>query len=651
MTIFMSLALLLSSCSDALDVAPSGDISLEEVFSDNDRTMYYLNTCYSSLPNKGLHYFFWSRGPVNWCDDSWDADDLDVDWAASRRLYDGNASASSHPVWNTAQPDQEPLSRNYWQMYFSRIRNCGIFLQNIEKANVKSEDDRSRWTAEAHLLRAYYYMELLQWFGCGLPIIEESLTYTSDFSQTKRSSYYEVVQFIVKECDVALSCDQLPWRITSGSEEMRVTKALAWAIKSRMTLFAASPLYAGNENHWEEAYQTSKQALAALTANDYKLYDKVSRTSEWGPNAEHLHMPGYTTSGEAQDYNAYAALYNEYFCNSGEYSQSPADKETIFQLINNNGDVANVDGIGAICGYKTGTCPSQDLVDAYETVNGQTVLNLEKPYNDDMHLQPNYNSANAMYDPQNPYANRDPRFYASIYYNGSKRYCEWTIEDKEEVISFENYPGKKGRRTRIVATWDAYQKDDGTIENTPEPKTGRSMTGRTYTRTGYYERKFLHPNSGMNNRLGGARHKDFRLAEIYLNLAEAAANAGHEDEARTAMNVVRARVGMPAVPASVTGNALILRIHNERRVEFALEGNRYFDVRRWQSPEGDLSATDRWITGAHITHMKDGSYKYERTTLKERNCWSNKWLKVAIPLTEVNNMISITGENWQNPGW
>ena len=81
-------------------------------------------------------------------------------------------------------------------------------------------------------------------------------------------------------------------------------------------------------------------------------------------------MPGYTTSGEAQDYNAYAALYNEYFCNSGEYSQSPADKETIFQLIDNNGDVSNVDGIGAICGYKTGTCPSQDLVDAYETVNG-----------------------------------------------------------------------------------------------------------------------------------------------------------------------------------------------------------------------------------------------------------------------------------------
>lgn len=648
LTIGLSMVFMLGSCSDALDVAPSGYISYEDIFADNDMTMYYLNTCYSSLPNKGLHYFFWSRGPVEWCDDAWDADDLDVDWAASRLLYDGNASASSHPVWAVSG---ESLSMNYWQMYFSRIRNCGVFLQNIGTANVNSEDDRARWTAEAHLLRAYYYTELLQWFGCGLPIIEDPLSYDSDFSTVERGSYYDVVQFIIKECDTALECDQLPWRITTSGEAMRVTKALAWAIKSRMSLFAASPLYAEGENHWEEAYEISKAALEALTSNGYELYNAVSRTSVWGPDAEHLLMPGYTTSGEAEDYNEYAALYNEYFCNSADYSESPADKETIFQLIDNNGDVANVDGIGAICGYKTGTCPSQELVDAYETVDGQPVLNLEQPYNDEYHLEPNYNTANTMYDPQNPYANRDPRFYATIYYNGSKRYCEWTIEDQESELCFENYPGAQGNRTRIVATWDAYEDADGNIVNTQEPYTGRSLTGRTYTRTGYYERKFLHPNSGMNNRLGGARHKDYRLAEVYLNLAEAAANAGYEDEARAAMNVVRERVGMPDVTSSVTGNDLILRIHNERRVEFALEGNRYFDVRRWQTSDGDLSDTDHWITGAHITHMYDGTYTYERTTLKERNCWPNKWLKVAIPLTEVNNMIAITGEDWQNPGW
>ena len=88
----------LSSCSSVLDEAPSGKISIEEVFRDNDMTMNYLNTCYSSINAKGCLYFFWSRGPVNWCDDAWDADDLDVNWAASRRYYDGNASASDFPA-------------------------------------------------------------------------------------------------------------------------------------------------------------------------------------------------------------------------------------------------------------------------------------------------------------------------------------------------------------------------------------------------------------------------------------------------------------------------------------------------------------------------------------------------------------------------
>ena len=177
------------------------------------------------------------------------------------------------------------------------------------------------------------------------------------------------------------------------------------------------------------------------------------------------------------------------------------------------------------------------------------------------------------------------------------------------------------------------------------------MTGRTPTRTGYFQRKFLHPNSGVEMRLNGARHKDYRLAEIYLNFAEAAMEAGHTDEAITYVNKVRARAGMPGLPAGLSGENLRQRIHNERRVEFALEGNRYFDVRRWHKPDEDLSATDRWITGAHITHMQDGTYKYERTILKERQCYTNKWLKMPIPLTEVNNMRAITGEDWQNPGW
>lgn len=629
------LATVIYSCSDVLNQAPDGKISLEEVFGDNDKTMYYLNTCYSSINAKGCLYYFWSRGPVNWCDDSWDADDLDVSWAASRRYYDGNASASDFPAnYNAGDSGNESVS---WARSFQRIRNCAVFLQNIPNAKVNSESDRSRWTAEAHILRAYYYSELLMWFGCSLPIIREPYTYDADFSKVERSSFHDVVEFIVEDCDAALACEELPWRITTDSEAMRMTKAVAWAIKSRMTLFAASPLYNDGNNYWEEAYSVNKAAVQALESNGYALYDKLNQAAVWGD--EKAYLP-----------TAASQYFNEYFCNSGAYAADPADKETIYQLRDGaNLDLANVDGIGAILGYKTGTCPSQELVDAFETIDGQPVLDLAKPYLDEQHLKPNYNSSNTTYDKNNPYANRDPRFYATVYYNGSKRYCNWSTEAEKK--SFENLGQGKGENVRIITTWDAYEDAKGNIINSPEPLMGRSMTGRTPTRTGYFQRKFLHPNSGVEMRLNGARHKDYRLAEIYLNFAEAAMEAGHTDEAITYVNKVRARAGMPGLPAGLSGENLRQRIHNERRVEFALEGNRYFDVRRWHKPDEDLSATDRWITGAHITHMQDGTYKYERTILKERQCYTNKWLKMPIPLTEVNNMRAITGEDWQNTGW
>ncbi len=633
LTFFAVLAV--SSCSDVLDRAPDGKISLEEVFSDNDKTMYYLNTCYSSINGKGCQYFFWSRGPANWCDEAWDADDLDVDWAGSRKYYDGNATASSFPATiNNGDSGNESIS---WSRSFQRIRNCSLFLQNIPTAKVNSESDRARWTAEAHLLRAYYYSELLMWFGCSLPIIREPFTLDADYSTVQRSSFYDVVQFIIEDCDAALACSELPWRITTDNEAMRMTKAVAWAIKSRMTVFAASPLYNDGNNYWNEAYTVNKAAVQALESNGYALYSKVNQTTVWGNENKSF------LSGAAQ-------YFNEYFCNSGAYAAEPADKETIYQLKDGtNWDLANVDAPGAILGYKAGTCPSQELVDAFETIDGQPVLNLAKPYNDEQHLQPNYNAANTTYDPSNPYANRDPRFYATVYYNGSKRYCNWSTEASS--TSFENLGQGKGTQTRTITTWDAYQNSDGSIEESPEPLMGRSLTGRTLTRTGYYQRKFLHPNSGVEMRINGARHKDYRLAEIYLNFAEAAMEAGHADEAITYVNKVRTRAGMPGLPAGLSGDALRQRIHNERRVELALEGNRYFDVRRWHNPDEDLSDTDRWITGMSITHMNDGTYKYERTILKERQCYTNKWLKAPIPLTEVNNMRAITGEDWQNPGW
>lgn len=614
--------ILLSGCSKVLDQAPDGKIALEEVFQDDEKTAAYLNSCYAYIPGEGKAYFFHMRGPVDWSDESWDTDAEAEPWITSGKLYSGNVSAASHfnEEWDNAG------NGKYWIRMWEGIRKCSVFLGNIDGAKVKNETNRARWRAEAHLLRAYYYMVLLKFFGCPLPIVREAHGYEDDFSQTVRSSYYDVVQFIIEDCNAALSTPELPWRITSGAEAFRLTKAVAEGIKSRMSLYAASPLYNEGNDYWEEAYQINKQVLENLKANGYELYNNVNFPS-WNDNPD-VFLP-----------NDAAKLFNEYFCNSMAYESNPTDKETIYQT-NAGQDGFGTEGVGAQGGYKAGSCPSQEIVDCFETIDGQPILNLAKPYQDEVtHLQPNFNPNNTLYDEQNPYENRDPRFYASIYYNGSKRKCYWPFDETTE--SAENYPAGRGYRTRVIATWEG------------EPQTGKHPTTRKATRTGYFLRKFLHPNAGQEVvNVGMAYPKVMRLGEIYLNLAEAAAEAGHLNEAYEAVNTIRRRVSMRDLPQGLSKDELLLRIRNERRVELAFEAHRYFDVRRWHKPEENLEKTDRWITAARITRKADGTYTYARGPVsRERLSYSQKFLWFPIPLDDVNIMLGLTGENWQNPGW
>ena len=618
--------LTVTSCKDVLDMAPDGKLTMDEIFADNDKTGAFLNSCYANIPVKGTRYFFWSRGPVNWSDESWDTDAEAESWIMSGRMYNGDASAGNHPITNISA---DAGNGDYWARYWSAIRNCTLFISRIDKATVRNPADRARWKAEAHLLRAYYYSELLKWFGAVLPIEREPYDFQQDFSNVTRAGYYEVVKFIMEDCDVALGTAELPWRITTDSEGGRVNKALAEAIKSKMILFAASPMNNAGKDYWQEAYQVNKTSLENLRTNGYELYNKVNLPQTYLSDVAFL----------GPDKNEKTALYNEYFTQTMKYAPNPVDRETILQSRENQGNIWNIDGIGSQDGYKSGTCPTQELVDAYETSDGQPVLDLDKPYLDDQHLQPNYNTANKTYDPKNPYAKRDPRFYASIYYNGSKRKAMWNFAEAPE--SFENYPAPIGNRARVIATYKN------------EPQTGIHPSTRKATRTGYYERKFLHPNSGGDNPIAGANWKLFRLGEVMLNFAEAAAEAGQLADAAKAVNEIRTRAGMPALPASLSKADLIKRIHAERRVELAMEENRYFDLRRWSKPADDLAQTDRWVTAMEITRNADGSFTYARRPVRttERKNYTNKFLWVPIPLNEANRLRSITGADWQNAGW
>ena len=109
--LFSVLLLTLGSCKKALDMAPDGKVTMDEIFSDNDKTAAFLNSCYNNMPVKGTRYFFWSRGPVVWSDDAWDTDAEAESWIMAGRMYNGDASAGSHPITNIST---DAGNGDYW---------------------------------------------------------------------------------------------------------------------------------------------------------------------------------------------------------------------------------------------------------------------------------------------------------------------------------------------------------------------------------------------------------------------------------------------------------------------------------------------------------------------------------------------------------
>ncbi len=600
----------MTSCSDVLDTAPNGSLTWEEVFSDPVKVSGMLAKCYDKIPQKANTYQNFETLVVALSDDAWSSADA-TSGVPVTAIYNARHNASSHPLRDTGGivanggTAAGAAIGNYWANYWGQIYNINLFLDNIDTAAVNNEEERSRFKAEARLLRAFFYSELVRWFG-KLPIIDKVYDFTAQnpYAGMKRESVKDVVDFIIEDCDYAINCNHLPWRITTAAENMRMTKALAWAIKSRMSITAASPLFNEGNDYWEWAYQINKDALDALKANGYELYTECQNTGIYG-------------KGPA---NAFRELVATKCAFSGK------DHETIFQHRINNGHwIWHVGYVGsgenntAYCGAG----PTQELVDAFETTDGEPVLDLEKPYLDDQHLQPNYNPNNTLYDPANPYMYRDPRLEQTVLHNGSK--FKWDGREK---------------------TVDAY------IGGKHEIKS----SGRTNTRTGYLPCKLVKPNTdgGSGNVYNDMLPwKFYRLAEIYLNLAEAAAEAGHLPEAREAANKVRNRVQMPELPTTLDQKNTILRIRNERRVELAWEEHRYFDLRRWQKPDGNLKATCAWLTAMYITKNNDGTFTYERKNIwnKERGGAENRDLLLPLSVSEAERLKTNTGVDWQNPGW
>ena len=645
---------LLSSCGGILDIAPDGKISLDDVWKDNDKVGAYLNTCYDYCSGGGgLNNWYFQTNPyVSPTDDVWDCD-AEVETGLSHAvMYNGAATSNSHPQ----RADYNGAYRS-WASLFEGVRKCNMFLSHIDAATVKSESNRARWKAEAHGLRAWMYCELIRYYGALPPFMTSPLMFNDDFSFVKKyngaenasKGYRILIDKILADIDTALQEKSIPWRATSGSEGGRITKALLVAMQSRYTLYAASPVNADVNGKqamtWEEAYQYNHAALQKLRDNGYKLYTKCANPATYNL---------YGTRGQVKwdKGAAAAAALHEYFCSSMEYSSSPIDQETIWQTRGNGGAQPwVVNGVGFQNGYRCGMVPTQELVDQYENVkyNSSTatesypVVDLDKPYVDHKHLIPNYNSANPVYNPLNPYVDRDPRFYVTVIYNECIREAFWLNEETDGRTGMK-YAGNALRKKTI---WT----------NKEDMYTGIHATQRDRTRTGYYMNKYLHPTSGQNADQGSQRYKLFRLAEIILNTAECAINSGRAPEGMELINEIRDRAGMPALPTNVNATQALTYLKHERRIEFAAEETRWDDMRRWCKPNGDMKDME-WSTAMEISWRGDDAngepiYTYTRKNIRSsaRQCYSNKWLWVPINLSEQNKLGTLTGAEWQNPGW
>ena len=590
-----SFALSLGSCSDVMDVTPDGRLSLEEVFANPDYTAAYFSQGFDNLPDKMMNYYWFDNLPSALSDESWSCDD--VEGVGAINAYKGQGSAREN-LFETCY--NENFECQYWERYWKSIRTINVFLQNIPTAAVNSEIDRSRMTAEAHVLRAYYYLQLIKWYGA-LPIIKVPFPDDVDYSTVKKSSAVDCLKFVVEDCETAMLCEDLPWRIVNDREFRRLTRAMAAAIRSQAALYAASPLYnTGGENLWDYAYEKNKDSYQKLKANGYELYTQQHHPEE------------------------YLNAYGEYFAQNATGGANPIDRETIWLDIKDNWGMWWVWGLPIQSNYRAGCVPSQELVDAYDMLEtGKPVLDLKQPYLDETHLQPNYTEGSG-YNPARPYEGRDPRFYATIIYNGASIYV--------------------GNTKSVVQTYNG-----GNSE--------LRDNDRRYTRTGYYLNKYRNwqAYSGLSGQDGKWKH--YRMGEVYLNLAEAAIEAGHIDEGLALINDIRHRAGFdPSVDVTATTQEearLLLR--HERQVEFAFEEHRFFDTRRWTRNEEDLE-NEKFCTGMRA--KRSGlKLTYERFIVgsdgssPSKLSYKAKWHFLPIPIDDVSSLEDQTGDRWQNYGW
>jgi hypothetical protein len=477
---------------------------------------------------------------------------------------------------------------NYWTTYYKKIRQASLFMQKAVDAPI-STDRKKRLLAEARYLRAFFYTGLIRFYGAVQIMPNEPLS-AEDPLISKRNTYKECIDYVVAELDAVAT--QLPSAISQdGSEYGHATKGAALALKARVLLTAASPLFNGN------SFSNNATLLPYIT------YSATYNAALWQKAADALKavidLPDY-------------ALVEDNVTRPGHgfwkmFVKGRRNSEYIIPFIVANG--TSLEGarfprsrVGADGGYSN---PTENAVGYFGMNNGMAIT-----------------EAGSGYDPNHPYNNRDPRFNYSIIYNQAPIW-------------------KSGSGTTLVPVDIFFNKATNSLS--------QDGIQAYFTKTGYYSRKMANDSTGTSASITRALPV-IRLAEMYMGYAEALNETGQTELAVTWLSKVRKRAGIDAgangrygVAVGITQADLRKTIQADDVAEFFQEGHFWYDTRRWKTAELTESKN---MMGNYISKELDGTFTYKPINALTVNWLSRSYL-APIPQTEIDKAATLL----QNPGW
>lgn len=524
--IFIATAMALVSCNDGfLDKKPLNKLSEDAVFNSDALAEAYVNALYTVLPDP------YQEGNVGCI-----TDEGYFRYGGSSTRYIASGFMDPDNVMYMKEGGQAHNTRttilNIWNRTYEWIYRMNYFLQYIdEKGSAISDDTKTRLCGEVYFLRAWSYFLLIQRYA-GVPIIRKPHNLDDDFT-VERCNFDDCVDFILGDIDKAL--EMLP---AKGETALgRINKDVALALKCRLTLVAASKLFNDPEHpeggvfrgtysrdKWERAFVAAKAIVDRADVDGaYALDD--------------------TYDGVWKDVNSPELIWAKYFVATSDANDNYTKKAQLLYT------VEYFNGWEAFH-------PTQAAQIDFEMKNGKKWF-----------------EEGSGYDEKHPYANRDPRFYKCI---------------AAPFYPYENTD--KDGNTRFDALQLYYQYDDMTRDNfiaSKNPVEPAYSSKAKHTASGNHGGlelyKWFIPTSYISeSQTGSLLYPWFRLAEMYLNYAEAAFMLGKEDICREYINKIRRRPDVMMPDVTESGEFLFDRLVNERRVELYAETFRYFDLRRWK---------------------------------------------------------------------